>query len=83
MEAKFYALNNGVGVKEVLRLISRLRNRQFGVLVTTYYVAPRAHMELKEDEHPVVIISAVDTTKLLLKKFNSFKKIQEWLIQYC
>ncbi|MBZ5625898.1 MAG: restriction endonuclease [Acidobacteriia bacterium] len=34
LEAKCYAPENGVGVKELSRLISRLRHRQFGILVT-------------------------------------------------
>lgn len=33
LEAKCYALGNAVGVKEAARLISRLRHRQFGILV--------------------------------------------------
>ncbi|MEH7303432.1 restriction endonuclease, partial [Neobacillus drentensis] len=37
LEAKRYSLNSGVGVKEISRLISRLRHRQFGILVTTSY----------------------------------------------
>ena len=35
LEAKCYALGNSVGVREMSRLISRLRFRQFGVFVTT------------------------------------------------
>jgi hypothetical protein len=42
MEAKCYARNSGVGVKAVSRLISRLRQRQFGILVTTSYLADQA-----------------------------------------
>src|SRR5690606_13443743 len=34
LEAKCYGLGNSVGVREMSRLISRLRHRQFGVLVT-------------------------------------------------
>jgi len=39
LEAKCYAANHGVGVRETSRLIFRLRHRQFGVLVTTSYLA--------------------------------------------
>ncbi|MCP1762460.1 O-acetyl-ADP-ribose deacetylase (regulator of RNase III) [Bradyrhizobium japonicum] len=35
LEAKCYGSGNSVGVREMSRLISRLRHRQFGVLVTT------------------------------------------------
>ena len=38
LEAKCYAPGNGVGVRQTSRLISRLRHRQFGVLVTTSHV---------------------------------------------
>src|SRR5690606_37295169 len=37
LEAKCYAPSKPVGVKEVSRLISRIRHRQFGVFVTTSY----------------------------------------------
>jgi Restriction endonuclease len=54
LEAKCYGPDNGVGVRELSRLISRLRHRQFGVLVTTSYLAPQAYEELRDDDHPVV-----------------------------
>lgn len=38
MEAKCYAENHSTGVKEMSRLISRIRYQQFGVLITTSYV---------------------------------------------
>jgi hypothetical protein len=58
LEAKCYSLTSSVGVEELSRLISRLRHRQFGVLVTTSYVADQAYKEIKEDEHPIVVIFA-------------------------
>lgn len=79
MEAKCYSLKNGVGVKEVSRLISRLRHRQFGVLITTSFVGPQAYKELKKDEHPVVVIGAVDIAKLLISKFGRFEQVILWL----
>ena len=38
LEAKCYKSSSGVGVKETSRLLSRLRHRQFGILVTTSYL---------------------------------------------
>jgi len=38
LEAKCYTPTRGVGVRETSRLISRLRHRQFGVLVTTSHL---------------------------------------------
>jgi Restriction endonuclease len=45
---------SGVGVKELSRLISRLRHRQFGILVTTSYLGHQAYEELRSDRHPVL-----------------------------
>lgn len=68
LEAKCYGADNGVGVRELSRLISRLRHRQFGVLVTTSYLAPQAYEELREDDHPVVVISARDIVEILKRQ---------------
>ena len=68
LEAKCYAADNGVGVRELSRLISRLRHRQFGVLVTTSYLAPQAYEELRDDDHPVVVISARDIVDILKRQ---------------
>jgi hypothetical protein len=45
--------------------VSRLRHRQFGVLVTTSYVHDQAYREIREDGHPVVIIAGRDLVDLL------------------
>lgn len=65
IEAKCYSLSSSVGVKELSRLVSRLRHRQFGVLVTTSFVADQAYSEIKEDEHPIIVICASDIVRLL------------------
>src|SRR5437588_444085 len=64
LEAKCYALDNSVGVREMSRLISRLRHRQSGILVTTSYVDLQAYREIKEDQHPIIVISARDIAGL-------------------
>lgn len=79
LEAKCYKSISGVGVKELSRLISRLRHRQFGVLVTTSYLADQAYKELKEDEHPVVVISASDIIEILKKRIGTIDNIRNWL----
>lgn len=80
LEAKCYGLNNSVGVREVSRLISRLRHRQFGVLVSTSYLHSQAYREIKEDEHPIVIISAKDIVAILAHAgINSLEHVQHWL----
>lgn len=80
LEAKCYSLKNSVGVKEISRLISRLRHRQFGILVTTSFVATQAYKEIREDEHPIVIICARDISKLLMRYgINDLSAIDKWL----
>ncbi|WDE00741.1 restriction endonuclease [Thalassomonas actiniarum] len=79
LEAKCYQTKSGVGVKELSRLISRLRHRQFGVLVTTSYLSNQAYKELKEDNHPVVIISAKDIVDTLKCRIGTFDNIHTWL----
>ena len=65
LEAKCYAIGSPVGVREISRLISRLRHRQFGILVTTSYLESQAYKEIKQDQHPIVVISAKDIVSLL------------------
>ncbi len=80
LEAKCYdPRGKGVGVKELSRLLSRLRHRQFGVLVTTSYLASQGYTELKEDKHPVVIISGTDIVNTLKSRIGSLELINRWL----
>lgn len=80
MEAKCYNLGSSVGVREVSRLISRLRHRQFGVLVTTSYLDSQAYQEIREDEHPIIVISAVDIVNVLrLNGRSDLASVSEWL----
>ncbi len=65
VEAKCYDTHNGVGVKEMSRLISRIKHRQFGILITTSYVNAQAYKEIKEDGHPILVISGEDICKIL------------------
>ncbi len=65
LEAKCYGPSNSVGVRQTSRLISRLRHRQFGVLVTTSYVHSQAYQEIREDGHPVVILAGRDLVEIL------------------
>ncbi len=65
LEAKCYALGNSVGVREMSRLISRLRFRQFGVFVTTSYFHQQAYKEVRLDQHPVALICARDICEIL------------------
>lgn len=83
LEAKCYALESSVGVKEISRLISRLRYRQFGILVTTSFVAAQAYKEIMEDQHPIVIICASDIIKLLIRHgINDLETLDRWLKRF-
>ncbi|MEH6952643.1 restriction endonuclease [Nitrobacter sp. NHB1] len=80
LEAKCYSATNSVGVREMSRLISRLRHRQFGVLVTTSWVDLQAYKEIKEDEHPIVVVSAADIVELLRRNGKgSAATVVAWL----
>jgi hypothetical protein len=86
LEAKCYRppidgeSSNTVGVKEVSRLISRIRNRQFGVLVTTSVIARQAYEEVREDHHPIIFICGRDITEILIKNgYNSVERVEAML----
>ncbi|MDE3735912.1 restriction endonuclease [Pseudomonas resinovorans] len=71
---------NTVGVKEVSRLISRIRHRQFGVLVTTSIVARQAYEEVREDRHPIVFIAGRDISEILIANgFNTVERVSNLL----
>lgn len=80
LEAKRYKISNSVGVKETSRLISRIKHRQFGIFVTTSFVADQAYKEIIEDEHPIVIISGKDIIEVLLNAgVGSVEHLKDWL----
>lgn len=83
LEAKCYNSSNPVGVKETARLISRLRYRQFGILVTTSYVAQQAYKEIREDGHPVIIISGSDIVNILRRNgLGNISDLSDYLKQF-
>jgi hypothetical protein len=82
LEAKCYTLPSSVGVKDLSRLISRLRHRQFGILVTTTYLALQAYREIKEDQHPILVIAAADIVSLLRSSGRSNRNaVAAWLAE--
>ena len=72
LEAKCYrpptagASANTVGVREIARLVSRIRHRQFGVLVTTSLIGRQAYEEVRNDRHPIIFISGRDIAEILI-----------------
>ncbi|RWP10973.1 MAG: restriction endonuclease [Mesorhizobium sp.] len=82
LEAKCYTPPNAVGVRDVSRLISRLRHRQFGILVTTSCVDLQAYKEVKEDGHPIIIIAAADIVDLLRRNGRgTVDVVSAWLAE--
>ena len=49
----------------VSRLISRIKHREFGVFVTTSYIAEQAYREVREDRHPIVFVTGRDVVEVL------------------
>lgn len=83
IEAKCYGRKSAVGVAGLSRLISRLRHRQFGLLVTTSYLDEYAYKELKEDRHPIIVISAADLANVLRANgVSDAAKLGYWLAQF-
>ncbi|MDP2329227.1 MAG: restriction endonuclease [Reyranella sp.] len=81
IEAKCYGLGNSVGVREMSRLISRLRHRQFGVMVTTSWVNAQAYNEVVEDGHPIMIIAGADVVRILRQSgITTRNNVRDWLI---
>ncbi|NOK01002.1 MULTISPECIES: restriction endonuclease [Myxococcus] len=80
LEAKCYAENNSVGVREISRIISRLRHRQFGILATTSYVHNQAYQEIMDDGHPIIIMAGRDIVEVLRRNgFSTRDQVLTWL----
>lgn len=81
LEAKCFRLGSGCSIKHTSRLISRLRYRQFGIFVTTSYLGLQPYKEIREDDHPIIVISGIDIVKILLSVgINTREKVQKWLV---
>ncbi|HEX2846668.1 MAG: restriction endonuclease [Chitinophagaceae bacterium] len=72
---------NTVGVKEVARLISRIRHRQFGVLVTTSIIARQAYEEVRSDKHPIIFICGKDIADTLVENGFNTKELVNGLLE--
>ena len=82
LEAKCYAPRNTVGVREVSRLISRLRHRNFGVFVTTSYFAQQVQEEVRDDGHPIALVCGRDILDSLRQHgYSTLSGVRAWLDQ--
>jgi hypothetical protein len=83
LEAKCYADTNAVGVRDVARLISRLRHRHFGVFVTTSYFHHQVYSEVRSDGHPIALVSGRDIVDALRAAGHSdLPSVRAWLRQF-
>ncbi len=69
-----------VGVKDVSRLISRIRHRQFGVLVTTSTIARQVYREVREDRHPIVFVCGKDIAQILIDNGHNTSELVRSLL---
>ncbi|TDC88833.1 restriction endonuclease [Actinomadura sp. 7K507] len=82
LEAKCYEMDSAIGVKEVSRLISRIRSRQFGVFVSTSYFNQQVYKEVREDGHPIVLVCARDIVDVMRSHgYGTVADVQAWLDQ--
>lgn len=79
LEAKCYGLDTAVRVRQMSRLISRIRYRQFGIMITTSYVDGQAYKEVVEDGHPILIVTASDIASILRRNSINTSNIDMWL----
>ena len=86
LEAKCYCPGlgegtiNRVGTRETARLISRIRHRQFGVMVTTSSIDGYTYGEVREDRHPIIFICGKDICELLINAgFNTPESVEKLL----
>lgn len=79
LEAKCYSTDTAVRVRQMSRLISRIRYRQFGILITTSYVDNQAYKEVVEDGHPILIVTAADIAGILRNNAINSTNIDVWL----
>lgn len=81
LQAKCYAPANGVAVSDTARLISRIKNRQFGIMFTTSYVAKQAYEEILKDGHPIVIINGKNIIEYIFNELEirTISELEKWL----
>lgn len=82
LQAKCYEpYNNSIGVHDTSRLISRIKNRQFGILITTSFISKQAYDEVLNDQHPVVFITGKNIIEYIFNELEirSVDSLLKWL----
>lgn len=79
IEAKCYARTNSVGVKEVSRLLSRMKLGDIGVFVTTSFVLDHAYRETILDDRKILFITGQDIIDILRVNGVNETNLKGWL----
>lgn len=80
LEAKCYAPTTVVGVRDVSRLVSRLRHRNFGVFVTLSHFNAQVYDEVRQDGHPIALVCGRDVVDALRGKgYGDVAAVTAWL----
>ena len=79
IEAKCYARNNSIGVKQVSRLLSRMKLGDIGIFVTTSFVHDQAYRETIQDDRKILFITGQDIIDLLRVNGVNETNLEEWL----
>lgn len=82
LQAKCYKTTNAVVVSDTARLISRIKDRQFGIMFTTSYVATQAYEEILKDGHPIVIINGKNIIEYIFNELEirTVLDLEKWLL---
>ena len=83
LQAKCYNYKTtSIGVKDTARLISRIKDRQFGILFTTSYIAKQAYEEILDDGHPIVFINGKNIIDYIFNELElkDIESLEKWLI---
>lgn len=80
VEAKRWNASHAVGVRPMMRLVSRIKHRDIGVFVTTSFFDRQVQQELLDDRHPVLLISGGDIARLLIdKQLGDASVLAHWI----
>jgi len=80
LEAKCYAPTTVVGVRDVSRLVSRLRYRNFGVFLTLSHFNAQVYDEVRQDGHPIALVCGRDVVDALRGNgYGDVAAVTAWL----
>ena len=82
LQAKCYEpFTNSIKVNDTSRLISRIKERQFGILFTTSFISNQAYQEVLEDGHPIVFINGKNIVDYIFDELEirDISRLKDWL----